>query len=150
MLTLSYQGASPQSSPNAPDVLAGKPVVFLGKESSAGCKTTDISDLYPFGCQTLKRLSAHFASGSTTPEDGLVGEQVEVTTGVNVRKGLPQSTTRGAVYGCKTEVLLRGAKVKLLSTVALKYAGDTFYWGEIDRPALDCGQATAPLPRAAD
>jgi len=115
--------------------------VFAGKHSAAkGCDPQGTSDLYPFGCDALKKIDAHFEKSkieqqralAADPSSGLVGATLTTATAVNVRKGLPTMGPNGTNYGCKIEVLRPGQQVKPASTVAMRYANDVFYWLVID------------------
>jgi hypothetical protein len=141
VVTSSYTpkaGGEKDTGPDYAALVGDQPVVFLGKESSGNCVSSTVSDLYPFGCSTLKRLVEHFNSGSKNVEGGLVGHSIAATTDVNVRRGLPRPGAKGTVYGCKLRLLRQGQSIKLVSTVALKYAGDTFYWGIVKGIPLEC------------
>lgn len=139
-------GALSSEAARSPEVVASllgsEPVVFLGKRSSRGCSVASISDLYPFGCATLQKVVAHFSGDHEAERKELIGQTITVTTGVNVRRGLPKSTATGTAYGCKIRVLTQGSGVVLKAMVALQYAGDTFYWGRIDVPDGPCTSQT--------
>ncbi|HXH16353.1 MAG TPA: caspase family protein [Sphingomonas sp.] len=132
VVTSTFIPASPKDAPDYSKIVGDRAVVFLGKLSSGDCNPASISDLYPFGCETLHKLVDHFSSANGDPLKGLVGQTVTLTTGVNVRNKLPQPGAKGTAYGCKVKVLTEGVQVKLAATVALSYAGDTFYWGAVD------------------
>ena len=143
VVTSTFTPARPSDTPNYSNIVGDRAVMFLGKLSSNGCIAGSISDLYPFGCDTLHKLVSHFSSAKGDSSKGLVGQIVTVTTGVNVRDKLPEPSAKGTAYGCKIKVLTKGTQVELAATVALTYAGDTFYWGAADGMAGPCLSATA-------
>lgn len=137
------------TSQNDTNIGGEKPAVFLGKFSAANCAVNSISDLYPFGCGLLKQVATSFEQDGKRSSSARVAT---VSTAVYVRKGLPTPGARGTSYGCKIRVLKPGEKVKLATAVALKYAGDTFYWGTIDGPAEACSTEASlrnPTPNPA-
>jgi len=146
VVTATFTPTSPGNAPDYGKIVGDRAVVFLGKLSSGECSLTSVSDLYPFGCDTLHKLVSHFNSAHGDPSKGLVGQTVTVTTGVNVRNKLPQPGAKGTAYGCKVKVLTTGAQMKLAATVALTYAGDTFYWGAVDDMNGPCLSTTGRSP----
>ncbi|EJL30802.1 hypothetical protein PMI01_03025 [Caulobacter sp. AP07] len=134
----------------ATNIGGARPAVFLGKLSAADCKPQSVSDLYPFGCSVLKQVAEGFKDGG---KRGSFSRTVTVSTPVYVRRGLPTPGDRGTDYGCKIRVLKHNETVKLASSTALQYAGDTFYWGTIDGPEEACSREAslrnpAPAPSA--
>lgn len=107
-----------------------RPAVFIGKASGLDCAET-VSDARPFGCALLKQVARRFAENGSSFRNRQV--DATTTTAVNVRAGLPIADEGRARYGKVEKVLPEKTPVKLAGFAALRYAGDTFYWGLLER-----------------
>jgi Trypsin-like peptidase domain len=94
--------------------------VFLGKLS--GLATNKPNDA-PFGKDLVKRLRSGDWSHT--------GSSITPITDVNVRSNCPVVRGGEGYYGSITRVAKAGEPVRVGPYLTLRYAGDTWYWGQL-------------------